>query len=284
MQNDCLTCRRVEGRLRRGFDGENLHPRMTDFLASSGFLGVSKIPFISLDWHLITALVERWRPETHSFHMVVGEVTITLQDIAVQFGLPIDGPPVTGNMSQDWTGVCAQYLGVPCPSRDLDGGRLKLSTIERMVDPLEEDADDAEVIFATRAYILQLIGGLLFADKSGNRVHLMFLPLLENLEMDTPYSWGSAVLAWLYRQLCQASNKDVHDISGALLLVQIWAWDRLPYIAPIRQQLPLLEFSPLAARWGVIKDVTQTSTHVVSQYRIMLDRQMPSQVCHYYYD
>jgi hypothetical protein len=38
--------------------------------------------------------VDRQRLETHTFHLPVGEVTVTLQDIAVLFGLPLDGAPV----------------------------------------------------------------------------------------------------------------------------------------------------------------------------------------------
>ncbi|RYQ90074.1 hypothetical protein Ahy_B09g096358 isoform A [Arachis hypogaea] len=48
---------------------------------------------------LLAALVERWRPETHTFVLPVGEVTVTLEDVAHIFGLPIDGEPVSG-----WTG------------------------------------------------------------------------------------------------------------------------------------------------------------------------------------
>jgi len=39
----------------------------------------------------LTALVDRWRPETHTFHLPVGEMTITLEDVAMILGLPIRG-------------------------------------------------------------------------------------------------------------------------------------------------------------------------------------------------
>jgi hypothetical protein len=46
------------------------------------------------DRSLLTALVDRWRPETHTFHLPCGEVAPTLQDVAYLFGLPIVGPVV----------------------------------------------------------------------------------------------------------------------------------------------------------------------------------------------
>uniref|UniRef100_A0A453J5B5 Aminotransferase-like plant mobile domain-containing protein n=1 Tax=Aegilops tauschii subsp. strangulata TaxID=200361 RepID=A0A453J5B5_AEGTS len=39
----------------------------------------------------IAALTDRWRPETHSFHLALGEMTVTLEDIAMISGLPIEG-------------------------------------------------------------------------------------------------------------------------------------------------------------------------------------------------
>lgn len=44
---------------------------------------------------LVSALVEQWRLETHTFHLPCGEETITLQDVAIQLGLSIDGQTVT---------------------------------------------------------------------------------------------------------------------------------------------------------------------------------------------
>ena len=37
------------------------------------------------------ALVDRWRPETHMFHLPCGEMTPTLQDVAYLLGLLIIG-------------------------------------------------------------------------------------------------------------------------------------------------------------------------------------------------
>ena len=49
---------------------------------------------IQLDRSLLTALVDRWRPETHMFHLPCGEMTPTLQDVAYLLGLPIVGEAV----------------------------------------------------------------------------------------------------------------------------------------------------------------------------------------------
>ena len=45
---------------------------------------------------LIAELVERWHPETHTFHLPFGEMTVTLQDVSALWGLPIQGVPVGG--------------------------------------------------------------------------------------------------------------------------------------------------------------------------------------------
>ncbi|RYR76256.1 hypothetical protein Ahy_A01g000866 [Arachis hypogaea] len=50
----------------------------------------------TFDNFLISALMERWRPETHMFHLPWGEVTITLQDVAYHLGLCAHGNPVGG--------------------------------------------------------------------------------------------------------------------------------------------------------------------------------------------
>nr|AAP54225.2 Transposable element protein, putative, MuDR [Oryza sativa Japonica Group] len=46
------------------------------------------------DRSLLAALVDRWRPETHTFHLPCGEMAPTLQDVSYLLGLPLAGAPV----------------------------------------------------------------------------------------------------------------------------------------------------------------------------------------------
>ncbi|MBA0851390.1 hypothetical protein Goshw_019082 [Gossypium schwendimanii] len=65
-----------------------------------------------LDPKLISALIERWRPETHTFHLPCGECTITLEDVNLQLGLLVDRYVVTGSVqSGDWGAICYKLLG-----------------------------------------------------------------------------------------------------------------------------------------------------------------------------
>jgi hypothetical protein len=44
---------------------------------------------MGLDRRLLAALLDRWRPETHTFHLPCGETAPTLQDVSYLLGLPI---------------------------------------------------------------------------------------------------------------------------------------------------------------------------------------------------
>jgi hypothetical protein len=45
----------------------------------------------NFDAPLIAAFMDRWRPETHTFHLPVGEMTLSLEDAAMLGGLPCAG-------------------------------------------------------------------------------------------------------------------------------------------------------------------------------------------------
>ena len=71
--------------------------RVKNIINTIGLEGLLWVPGREIDNGLIMALVERWRLETHTFHMPRGKVTITLQDVEVLLGLPVNGDAITGN-------------------------------------------------------------------------------------------------------------------------------------------------------------------------------------------
>ncbi|KAH1047099.1 hypothetical protein J1N35_037883 [Gossypium stocksii] len=74
-------------------------PLMETYLREASFFHVAYSGWgRKLDQKLKSALVERWRPEMHTFHLPCNECTITLQDVQLQLGLPMDGSVVTGSV------------------------------------------------------------------------------------------------------------------------------------------------------------------------------------------
>ena len=89
---------------------------------------------MELDRGLISALVERWRQETHTFHLTIEEASITLQDTAVILGLPIHRHAVIGHGEGEWTALVWELLGVflenpqdPTKTKIIIGSSLKLT-------------------------------------------------------------------------------------------------------------------------------------------------------------
>ncbi|XP_015943954.1 serine/threonine-protein phosphatase 7 long form homolog [Arachis duranensis] len=231
---------------------QSWNPRVENYLRATGFYHVSRIGMIRGFHPLLAALVERWRPETHTFVLPVGEVTVTLEDVAHIFGLPIDGEPVSGWTDNSSDFVQSQSMAIfgrqPVLSRN-SKSYIKLGWVRSIRD--EEPLDTEESIRRyVRCKIFCLLGSTLFTDKSTAYAHAKYLPLLRDFERIHTYSWGSACLAHLYRALCRASRYDTKEMDGPLNLLFVWAWERMPCIAPVpRHILPLAEI-PVAMRWS----------------------------------
>ncbi|XP_066328824.1 protein MAIN-LIKE 1-like isoform X2 [Miscanthus floridulus] len=71
--------------------------RYTPYIWRAGFLELVRVVNYGLpplDPALLTAAVDRWRPETHTFHLPYGEMTLTMLDVKAIFGLRLEGLPV----------------------------------------------------------------------------------------------------------------------------------------------------------------------------------------------
>ncbi|PKU78109.1 Serine/threonine-protein phosphatase 7 long form like [Dendrobium catenatum] len=72
-----------------------------------------------------------------------------------------------------------------------------------------------------RAYILFMIGCFLISDTLRSHVSLQWLPLLMNVERFGRMYIGSAVLAHLYKELCNVTRPTRTYIAGCVALLQV---------------------------------------------------------------
>ncbi|KAG8472888.1 hypothetical protein CXB51_034856 [Gossypium anomalum] len=176
-------------------------PLIENYLREAGFWHATTIGWgCKLDLKLISALIERWRPKTHKFHLPCGECTITLEDVQLQLGLPVDGSVLTGSVqSADWGAICYYLLGA-IPDK-FYRGQIEMGWLRDTFSEPGNDSTEVERIRYDRAYILEMIGGYLMPDLSRNLIHIGWLLKLIDFIAADELSWGSAVLATLYREM-----------------------------------------------------------------------------------
>nr|XP_025692534.1 protein MAIN-LIKE 2-like [Arachis hypogaea] len=154
--------------------GMRLDERYVRYLQMASLYHLAKLNESSfkLDEPLVSAFVERWRPEIHMFYMLFGKCMITLQDVAYQLGLRING-----------------YYKFT----------VNYSWFQETFGELPDGADEPTIRRYAQAYIMMLLGTQLFGDKYGTHIHIRWLLYVARLENMGGYSWRLAALSWLYR-------------------------------------------------------------------------------------
>ncbi|RYQ87339.1 hypothetical protein Ahy_B09g094842 [Arachis hypogaea] len=151
-------------------------------LRETEFYYVSQIGVIPCQSAMINALIERWRPETHTFHFPVDECAVTLEDVAIILGLPTNGLPVTGPIMSSFEALeaeCLHQFGVAPRKTECRGSFIKLTWFRGLRDRIVLN-DVVHIRMYVKCHIMLLFETILFGDKSSAAVHWKFLPLLRN--------------------------------------------------------------------------------------------------------
>ena len=169
---------------------------------------------------LLCAFVERWQPDTNTFHMPFGEMTIILHDVWFILGAPIEGLPVSTTADRsEMVAICAEILSMNLAEMDAAwiAGGPKFDDIQARCG----DRSGAPPASAVRGYIMYLLGCTLFVDKTKNHVRPRFCLLIQDVSTISQYAWGAAALAYMYRQLGVASRANARQLSGCLTLPEV---------------------------------------------------------------
>lgn len=191
----------------------------------------------------ITALIERWHPETSSFHLPVGEMTITLDDVQCLLHVPIVGKLLTFPQKVtmlDGVNWMVELLGMDeeaaqTEARDCGGSYIRPSTLSLVylqhagyVYYVLEYGEDPEGRFEhhshcmIRCFLLYLLGHTLFTNRSKKHLDLGYVEAFRDVYTIGEYAWGAIGLAVLYQNLNDATRLSTKTCGGymSLLLVQ----------------------------------------------------------------
>ncbi|RYR61871.1 hypothetical protein Ahy_A04g019108 [Arachis hypogaea] len=230
--------------------GMPLDERYVPYLQMAGLYHLARLNdrWFRLDEPLVSPFVERWRPKTHTFHIPFGECTITLQDVAYQLGLVVEAlcqrlPYRFPYVYRGWTSRLGVVRGVSWSDSSSEPGSEVRSKLH-----------------------------LLFTDKSGNCIHIRWLPYVARLEEMGSYSWGSAALAWLYRCMCRVANRHVVKLAGPLQLLRFWIFRHFPKFRPAGYDTCSW---PLASRWSGYSPSYSEKGPRVQSTRLKIDMLQP---------
>ncbi|XP_028075132.1 protein MAIN-LIKE 1-like [Camellia sinensis] len=180
----------------------------------------------------ISAFVERWHPETNTFHMPDGEMTVTLDDVRTILGIPITS------------------MALSCPKLT----RYEAAELVNAILGVPVNDAFAELVQSRCT---------LFADKSGTRVPVVYLYMLTDFDVVGSYAWGAVALAFLYRQLGLASRAGVKQIASYLKLLEAWIYEHFRLGRP-HPNLSYSDEQPCVCRWSPQRDGGFTEDHLLT--------------------
>ncbi|KAJ1416098.1 Aminotransferase-like, plant mobile domain [Sesbania bispinosa] len=163
-----------------------------------------------VDRSLLSVFVERWHKDTSNFHMPVGEMTITLDDVNSLLHIPVHGrffflPSLGKDEAKE---LLVTLLGVSYSDAHEEieytrGPSVRLSWLRSVY---ENKVEENHLTYTARAYLLHLVGCTIFTDKSASNVRVQYLEMFRVLASVGHIAWGAVALAYLYEQLNEAKR------------------------------------------------------------------------------
>lgn len=147
-------------------------------------------------------------------------MTITLHDIFYILRIPVSGMAMNHNLTKNEivVGIANNLmLEVLDVKKEWKGGSISFSTVLSQCQL--RDMSTESVAFGYMAYLL---GATLFLGKTSDKFSPQLFALLSDLSVVGDYAWGSAALAYLYRQLGLASRVECRQLAGFLTVLEVY--------------------------------------------------------------
>jgi len=211
---------------------------------ASGLRSLLLTGYDNITHELVCVMVERWHEETSSFHLPVGEMTITLDDVACLLGIPVARWLIQGDDLDHDTGVELMVTHLLFPVEDAveqasnnscafvtytalkERYKHLLNRCNHLMgkDLSEEEEELSRIRLAcVKTFLLLLLGYTIFVGKNSKTINLMWMLVIRDLTEIGMWSWGGMGLAFLYEQLNLTSSSCwchwwLHDLACGTIL------------------------------------------------------------------
>ena len=186
--------------------------------------GLDHIPstiYEYVDQALISAFIERWQPETNTFHLPFGEMTITLHDVYILMGLSIAGKSMGIPLAERIKGKKDPLAKKVASAKKFFQVECDSTTVSRTLLKTKCESGDLAPEVSASGYLLYLLGSCLFPDKSQDKIPLANIDYVRKLETVGDWAWGAGLLASVYRVLGTSTRADCKQISTCYTLILV---------------------------------------------------------------
>ncbi|KAI8560122.1 hypothetical protein RHMOL_Rhmol04G0231400 [Rhododendron molle] len=251
---------------------EGLPQRVRELVDATGFEEfIRTLTRSRIDHAVLVALAERWRDTTNTFHLPIGEITVTPADVVAITGLRVGGEPIPFDSGiQDDQVALDWFLG---DSPKIEEGMARYEQFMKYLKKKVTTEQEAERM--ARAYLLYLFGATLYPNRC-SRVHLSYLPALRDLSTASRFDWGGAALGTAYAFLGHSSRTG-KSTAGYWRVWELWAYEVLRMYPP-QCKHPDLSTLPRALIWSKKNMGPKEGRGSLNAYRLYLDELRASQI------
>jgi len=192
---------------------------------------------------LVCAMAERWHEETGNFYLPVGEMTITLDDVACLLGIPVVGRLIQEDDLDHDQGVDLMVTHLLFPVEEAveqtsnnSGAFVTYTALKERYEHLlnscnhllgedlsEEEEEDLSRIRpdCVKAFLFLFLGYTIFAGKNSKTINLLWMLAIRDLDDIGTWSCGGMGLAFLYEQLNLNFSEHVGAVGGYMTLLVV---------------------------------------------------------------
>ncbi|XP_026431820.1 uncharacterized protein LOC113329065 [Papaver somniferum] len=255
--------------------------RFKTTIAKSGLSTDAENSMLEHDRVAVSAFMERLYPESDTFHMRFGDMIITPDDAKQILNLNDHGVAVKYEYTKQVTweklyDLCKYCFGWDKETSDIEFNmcfsyKTRQFNMSKLINMLKGTAEkekqgplsDAEVDAVATAYLLCVLGCVIFPNASGNRVDANLLQLLHPLNKVADYSWGMACIAFLMTELSNASRLRTRQISWNMSLFQKWIYDHYPSLKLADVNTEWEKGTPRGTKYKFTKNRSRKKEHQV---------------------